>query len=69
MSGYAVVIEGSGDSYSAYSPELPGCVAAGSSREEVERLMQEAIALHLKALRDGGDPIPSPSAGVSFVEV
>jgi predicted RNase H-like HicB family nuclease len=51
MSDYLVVIEGSGDSYSAYAPDLPGCVAAGKSVDEVERLMREAIALHIESLR------------------
>ena len=69
MSGYAIVIEGERGSYSAYCPELPGCVAAAASREEIERLMREAIDLHLEALRASGDAIPAPSAGVAFVEV
>ena len=58
--GYAVVVEGSGGSYSAYSPDLPGCVAAGTTREEVERLMREAIALHIESLQSRGDPVPEP---------
>jgi predicted RNase H-like HicB family nuclease len=53
-----MVIEGEGDSYSAYAPDLPGCVAAGDSREEVERLMREALALHVASLRVHGEPVP-----------
>jgi predicted RNase H-like HicB family nuclease len=69
MSAYAVVIEGSGDSYSAYVPDLPGCVAAGASLEETLALIREAIAAHLALLRENGDPIPSPTAEVRVVEV
>jgi predicted RNase H-like HicB family nuclease len=58
MSEYLVVIEGEGDSYLAYVPDLPGCIAAGDSREDVERLIREAIPLHVKRLRIHGEPIP-----------
>jgi predicted RNase H-like HicB family nuclease len=61
MVGYAIVIEGEGDSFSAYAPELLGCVAAGSSVAEVEALMREAIQLHLDAMAEHGDPIPPPT--------
>jgi predicted RNase H-like HicB family nuclease len=70
VSEYLVVIEGEGDSYSAYAPDLPGCVAAGDSPEEVERLMQEAIALHVASLREHGEPVPPPGhASVRYVSV
>ena len=62
MTGYAVVIEHEGDAWGAYVPDLPGCVAAGSSREEVERLIREAIPLHLQAMREKGEPIPPATA-------
>jgi predicted RNase H-like HicB family nuclease len=67
--GYAVVIEGSEGSYSAYSPDLPGCVSAGATREETERLMREAISLHIESLRSRGEPVPEPktSAYVTVV--
>lgn len=69
MSVYAVVIEGSKGSYSAYVPDLPGCVAAGSTLDEVEQLIREAIELHVESLRKRGEPVPSPSApAVRFVE-
>ena len=69
MSGYAVVIEHEGDSWGAYVPDLPGCVAAGSSRAEVERLIREAIPLHLDAMREHGEEIPPPTAeGVIVVQ-
>lgn len=62
MTGYAVIIEGEPGSYSAYAPDLPGCVAAGETREEVEALMAEAIRLHVESLRAHGEPVPEPSA-------
>lgn len=64
---YLVIIEGSGRSFSAYSPGLPGCVAAGESPEEVEQLMQEAIPLHFESLRAHGDPPPEPESLVRYV--
>lgn len=70
MNGYAVIIEGEGDSYSAYVPDLPGCVAAGKSIAEVEKLIREAIEFHIEGLREGGDPVPPPTAaGTTIVEV
>ncbi len=66
---YLVVIEGSEGSYSAFVPDLPGCVAAGSSREEVERLITEAIPLHVESLRTHGEPIPVPSSQARYVTV
>jgi predicted RNase H-like HicB family nuclease len=60
--GYVVVFEGSDeDGYSAYSPDLPGVVAAGSTRQETERLMVEAMAEHIALLREAGEPVPEPS--------
>jgi predicted RNase H-like HicB family nuclease len=67
MSGYAVIIEGGGDSYSAYVPDLPGCVAAGNSVAEVERLIREAIDFHIEGLRENGDPVPPPTAAATTV--
>jgi predicted RNase H-like HicB family nuclease len=59
---YLIVIEGTeGENYSAYAPDLPGCVATGATPEEVQREMHDAIAFHLEGLRDAGEPIPEPS--------
>jgi predicted RNase H-like HicB family nuclease len=59
---YMIVIEGAtGENYSAYAPDLPGCVATGATVEEVEREMHDAIAFHLEGLRASGHPIPEPS--------
>ena len=66
---YAVVIEKGQDNYSAYVPDLPGCVAVGDTIEETQREIQEAIAFHLEGLRADGLPIPEPSSRVDYVEV
>jgi predicted RNase H-like HicB family nuclease len=66
---YAVVYEKTDTGYSAYVPDLPGCVAAGSTRSDVERLIREAIAMHLDSMRNDGDPIPQPVTSVSHVEI
>jgi predicted RNase H-like HicB family nuclease len=63
MTGYVVVFEGDDDSgYSAYSPDVPGVVAAGDTRAETEQLMREAMAAHLDLLRELGEAVPTPSA-------
>jgi predicted RNase H-like HicB family nuclease len=66
---YAVVIESAGSNYSAYVPDLPGCVATGASLAEAEAAIREAIAFHLDGLREDGVPIPMPSSKVEYVEV
>ncbi len=70
MSEYLVVIEHEGDSWGAYCPDLPGVGVVGKTREEVERLVREAISFHLEGLRRAGDPIPEPSAvGTTLIDV
>jgi predicted RNase H-like HicB family nuclease len=66
---YAVIIEPAGNNYSAYVPDLPGCVAAGATIEETEAMIREAIEFHLECLRADGDSIPSPTSRVEYVEV
>ncbi|MBV9279567.1 MAG: type II toxin-antitoxin system HicB family antitoxin [Chloroflexi bacterium] len=66
---YLVIIEGSGKSFPAYSPDLPGCIAAGESPEEVEHLMRQAIPLHIESLRAHGEPVPQPRSSVRYVSV
>lgn len=66
---YAVVIEKAESNYSAYVPDLPGCVATGATVGEVEQLIREAIEFHLEGLREDGEPIPEPSSRVEYVEV
>ena len=65
---YAVVIEKAGGNYSAYVPDLPGCVATGATVAEVEREIKEAIRFHLDGMREDGAPIPKPSAVCEYVE-
>ena len=66
---YTVVIERTDNGYSAYAPDLPGCIAAGDSVSEVEELIREAIILHLQSLREHGDPVPEPQTSAALVEV
>ena len=66
---YTVVIEKTNSGYSAYAPDLPGCIAAGDSHAEVEELIREAIILHVESLREHGDSVPEPQTSVTLVEV
>jgi predicted RNase H-like HicB family nuclease len=67
MNGYAVVIEHEGEVWGAFVPDLPGCVATGSSREEVGRRIREAIPAHVALMRDSGESIPQPTAEGAIV--
>jgi predicted RNase H-like HicB family nuclease len=69
VSEYLVIIENSEGSYSAYSPDLPGCVAAGETIEEVRSLMREAIHMHIESLREHGEPVPHPSSSAEYLAV
>lgn len=66
---YAIVIEKATSNYSAYVPDLPGCVATGQTIEEIEQQIREAIEFHLAGLREDGLPVPSPQSQVEYVEV
>ena len=66
---YAVLIEKTDNGYSAYAPDLPGCVAAADTRTEVEDLLREAIVLHLESLREHGEPIPQPQTTAALIEI
>ena len=66
---YAIVIEAAGDNFSAYVPDLPGCVATGPTVDETERQIREAIQFHLEGLRADDLPIPPASSRVDYVEV
>ena len=66
---YAIVIEAAGDNFSAYAPDLPGCVATGATLNETEREIREAIQFHLDGLRAENLPIPPASSRVDYVEV
>jgi len=66
---YMVVIEQGPDSFGAYVPDLPGCIAAGETQEEVLQLIREAIQFHLEGLKDEGASVPQPHSYSEFVEV
>ena len=66
---YAVVIEKAEGNYSAYVPDLPGCVATGATFTEVETEIRDAIAFHLEGMREDGVVLPAPSSQVEYIEV
>jgi predicted RNase H-like HicB family nuclease len=66
---YFVVFEQGPRNWSAYVPDLPGCITVGDTREETEKLIKEAIEFHLEGLVEDGDPIPQPGTWTSIVEV
>ena len=66
---YVVIVEQGENSVGAYVPDLPGCVAVGDTKEEVLRTIQEAVELHLEAMREEGLPIPEPSSSSEYVEI
>ena len=69
MNKYIVVFEKSSTGYSAYAPDLPGCVAAGSTINETEKLMRGALKMHLEGMREDGDRIPTPAALAKVIDV
>lgn len=66
---YAIVVEKAGNNYSAYVPDLPGCVATGSTVEETEREIREAIKFHIEGLIEDGLPVPQAESIVEYFEV
>jgi len=66
---YAIVIEKAEGNYSAYAPDLPGCVATGVTVEEAESQIREAIEFHLDGLREDGIAIPQPTSRVDYIDV
>jgi predicted RNase H-like HicB family nuclease len=66
---YLIVVEPASTGFSAYSPDLPGCVATGASRDEIEREMREAIEFHIDGMREDGYDVPRPQAYSVYVEV
>ncbi len=66
---YAVIVEEGENSFGAYVPDLPGCVAVGETKEEALNLIQEAIEFHIEGLREDGQPIPEPSSSIEYVEI
>jgi predicted RNase H-like HicB family nuclease len=66
---YLVVIEPTGTGYSAYSPDLPGCVSTGATQEDVAQNMQEAIVFHVEGLRLEGMTVPQPTSSSTYIEI
>jgi predicted RNase H-like HicB family nuclease len=66
---YPVIIEPTSTGYSAYSPDVPGCVSAGDTEEDTRRNFQDALLSHFDALREVGGEVPEPSSSVAYVEV
>jgi predicted RNase H-like HicB family nuclease len=66
---YLVVVEKGPTSYGAYVPDLPGCVAAGATRDEVLALIREAIEFHIEGLKSNGQPVPSPSSTGELIDI
>jgi predicted RNase H-like HicB family nuclease len=66
---YLVVIEQGENGFGAYVPDLPGCIAAGDSQEEVLELIQEAIEFHIEGLQEHGDPVPRPTSSAQLIQV
>ena len=66
---YAVVIEKAEGNYSAYVPDLPGCIATGGTVTEVESEIREAISFHLDGMREDGMPVPEPSSQVEYIDI
>lgn len=69
MYRFLIVVEKADGNYSAYSPDLPGCVATGESREEVRRNIQEAIEMHVRGLREDNLPVPESEAFAEFIDI
>lgn len=66
---YLIVIEETATGFSAYSPDLPGCVATGASDAEVKHAMREAIEFHVAGLQEQGQPVPEPQSSSDYVEI
>jgi predicted RNase H-like HicB family nuclease len=69
MKKYAIVIEQGPNNLSAWVPDLPGCITAGRTVEEIESNIREAIELHLEGMRDDGETVPEPHSAVAYVEL
>lgn len=69
MRRFLIVIEKAGNNFSAYSPDLPGCVATGGTREEAERNMHEAVEFHVRGMKEDNLPIPESSSFAEYIAV
>jgi predicted RNase H-like HicB family nuclease len=66
---YLVILEKTRGNYSAYSPDVPGCIATGTTRQEAEKNMREALVFHIKGLKQDGLPLPEPASFTEYIEV
>ncbi|TAN71184.1 MAG: type II toxin-antitoxin system HicB family antitoxin [Methylobacter sp.] len=66
---YAIVVEKAANNYSAYVPDLPGCIATGHTIEEAEREIREAIEFHIEGMIEDGLPVPQPTSTVQYIEI
>lgn len=66
---FPIVIEKAGENYSAYSPDLPGCIAVGDTIEETQRNMEEAMRFHIEGMIEDNEPIPVPQSRVQYVDI
>ncbi|MGH9583097.1 MAG: type II toxin-antitoxin system HicB family antitoxin [Bryobacteraceae bacterium] len=66
---YTIIIEKAGNNFSAYAPDLPGCITTGQTEEETLRNMREAIEFHIEGMREDGEPIPQPTTIAAVVDV
>lgn len=69
MHRFLIVIERAGRNYSAFSPDIPGCAATGKTREQAETRMHEAIAMHIRGLKEDGLPVPKSHSSAAFIAV
>lgn len=67
MYKFLIVVEKANGNYSAYSPDLPGCVATGKTREDAERNMREAMLMHVEGLIEDGEPVPEPESFAEYI--
>ena len=68
MHKYLVIFEKANNNYSAYSPDIPGCIATGKTRNEVEKNIKKAISFHIEGLKEDGLPIPEPASFTQYIE-
>ena len=66
---YLIVIEKTGTGYSAYSPDIPGCVATGTTRDDAEREMKSAVAFHIEGLKSEGIALPTPHSSSLYIDI
>ncbi len=69
MQKYLVIFEKANGNYSAYSPDIPGCIATGKTRKEAEKNIREVINFHVEGLAKDGSPLPEPSSSTEYIEV